>query len=134
MVNNFYRSFLVPATSTPNATKKLVCSCGKNNKEAHISCIQDTNRRTRCPCIGKGVSCSRIAAAKGVETSKRTKNPKRPASRYPVNVESTKLNLMKSMWHAATANKKQSAHVCVTKHKAGHVVCARIAAIAVPVV
>ena len=74
-----------------------------------------------------------IAAAKGVKTSKRTKNPKRPASRCPVNVESPKLNLMKSMWHAATANEKQSVHVCVTKHNAGHVVCARIAAIAVPV-
>ena len=116
MVKNFYCSFLVPATSTPNATKKLVCSCGKNNKEAHVSCVQDANGRTRCPCIGKGVSSSRIAAAQGVETSKRTKNPKRPASRYPVNVESTKLNLMKSMWHAATANEKQSAPRCLCKN------------------
>lgn len=116
MVKNFYCSFLVPATSTSNATKKLVCSCGKNNKEAHISCVQDANGRTHCRCIGKGVSCSRIAAAQGVERSKRTKNPKRPASRYPVNVESTKLNLMKSMWHAATANEKQSAPRCLCKN------------------
>lgn len=34
-------------------------------------------------------------------------------------------------WHALTANGKQSAHVCATKHNAGHVACARIAAIAI---
>ena len=74
-----------------------------------------------------------IAAAKGVKTSKRSKNPKRLASACPVNAESTKLKLMKSMWHVATANEKQSAHVCATKHNAGHIVCARIAAIAIKV-
>lgn len=74
-----------------------------------------------------------IAAAKGVKTSKRTKNPKKTASPCPVNVKSTKLKLIKSTWHASTANGKQSAHVCAKKHNAGHVVCARIAAIAIKV-
>lgn len=74
-----------------------------------------------------------IAAAKGVKTSKGTKNPKRQTSPCPVNVESIKLKLIKSMWHAATGNEKQSAHVCVTKNNAVHVVCARIAAIAIKV-
>ena len=68
-----------------------------------------------------------IAAAKGVKTSKRIKKPKRTASPCPVNVESTKLKVIKNMWYALTANGKQSAHVCATKHNAGHVACARIA-------
>ena len=76
MVKNFYCSFLVPATSTPNATKKLVCSCGKNNKEGHESCVQDANGRTRCPCIGKGVSCSRDCRCKRCQNKQAYQKPK----------------------------------------------------------
>ena len=74
-----------------------------------------------------------IAVAKGVKTSKRTKNPKRPTTPCPVNVESTKLKVIKSMWHASTANEKQSAHVCATKDNAGQVVSVRITEIVIKV-
>lgn len=76
MVKNLRSSFLVPGISTTNATKKLVCSCGKSNKEGQELCVQDTNRRKRCPCIGRGVSCSRDCRCKGCQNKQANQEPK----------------------------------------------------------